>query len=135
MAYQKLSVTATTAADGSATVFIPEAVATVPGTNKLTGRLVTLIYDKTDFATGVDFTTTSEDAGETLWTENNVDASTVRSPRQPTHAGDGTASLYAGAGEPVEGAIVLVDDRIKWVIAAGGDTKTGKLTAIFEDKV
>lgn len=87
-------------------------------------------YTKTDFADGVDFTITSETTGQNIWTESDVNASKTISPRQPTHDAAGAASLYAGSGEPVEGDIVLAQERIKIVIASGGDTKAGTFTFV-----
>ena len=104
---------------------------TVTGyTPVITGRIKTIIYTKDDFAVGVDFTITVEGTGEGVWTEANVDASTVRAPRQPTHSQVGVASLYAAAGEPVEDHIVVANDRIKIVIAQGGDTKSGTFDVV-----
>lgn len=96
----------------------------------VTGRILSVIYDKTDFADGVDFTITLEDTGENIWTEANVNAATVRAPRQATHGVDGSASLFAAAGEPVESWIVAVNDRVKVVVAQGGDTKSGNIVII-----
>jgi len=91
------------------------------------GRLHTIRYAKTDFADGVDFTVTLESTGEAVWAESNVNASATRAPRQATHGVDGTASLYAAAGEPVEGFIVAAGDRFKVVVAQGGNVKSGAL--------
>jgi hypothetical protein len=129
MGYAKrYSASVTTAADGSATAYI--------GTgDPITGRLVNLIYTKdvtAPYDNGVDFTITAEATGQTLWTESNVNASKTVCPRQATHATDGTASLYAAEGEPVEGYLVLAQDRIKIVVASGGDTKVGTFTAVVE---
>lgn len=91
----------------------------------VTGRIMAIHYVKTDYAAGVDFTITAEATGETIWQESNVDTSKTVAPRQATHATDGTPSLYAGAGEPVEDYIALAADRVKIVVANGGDTKSG----------
>lgn len=126
-AAERNSVTLTTTSGGAATGYI----SALSG-NPFTGRLITLIYAKTDFADTVDFTITAEASGEQLWEEDNVTASKTVAPRQPTHDSVGVASLHAGAGEPVEDYIVLSQDRIKIVIASGGDTKTGTFTAIIQ---
>jgi len=112
---ERHSVTVTTEADGSATAY----------TEVLTGELITAVYTKNDFADGVDFTITAEATGETLWTEANVNASAVRAPRQATHSTAGVASLYAAGGAAVNDKICLAVDRIKIVIAAGGNVKSG----------
>ena len=112
----------TTAADGSATAYSPV----------VTGKVSQIRYVKTDFAAGVDFTITSEATGETIWTETNVDASATRAPRQPTHDTAGAAALYAAAGVAVNDHICLAHDRVKIVIAAGGDTKAGGFHLVME---
>lgn len=119
---QRYVVELTTNSSGAATGYTPV----------IDGRLSALHYVKTDFADGVDFTITAEATGQTLWTDTNVNASEIVAPRQPTHAGDGSASLYAGSGEPVEDKIVLAKDRVKIVIGSGGDTKTGTFHVVLE---
>lgn len=119
---ERHTVTVTTAADGSATAYSPV----------VTGKLSQIRYVKTDFAVGVDFTITSEATGETLWTEANVDASATRAPRQATHGTDGVAALYAAAGTAVLGKIALAKDRVKIVIANGGNATTGTFHIVME---
>lgn len=119
---ERHTVTVTTAADGSATAYSPV----------ITGKLSQIRYVKTDFAVGVDFTITSEATGETLWTEANVDASTTRAPRQATHGTDGVAALYAAAGTAVNDKIALAKDRVKIVIANGGNAATGTFHIVME---
>lgn len=119
---QRVAVTVTTAADGSATAY----------SDVLTGKLSQIRYVKTDFANGSTFTITAEATGETLWTESNVDASATRAPRQATHSTAGAAALYAAGGAAVNDQIALAIDRIKIVIAAGGDTKTGVFHFVLE---
>lgn len=113
---RRLSVTVTTAADGSATAFSDPIDY---------GLLSQIRYVKTDFADGSTFLITSEATGETLWSESNVNASATRAPRQPTHSTLGAAALYAAAGQAVNDKIAIVRDRIKIVISSGGNTKTG----------
>jgi hypothetical protein len=104
-----------TAADGSATVYSP----------RVAGRLHSISYVKNDFASGVDFTIAAEATGENLWTESDVNASTVRNPRAPTHTQAGVAALYAAGGVAVLTPIALANDRIKIMIAQGGNVKSG----------
>jgi hypothetical protein len=92
---------------------------------KISGKIISLRYVKGDFADGVDFVITAETAGRTIWSEENVNASATRHPRTATHSTAGAASLYAALGEAVNGKIALADDRVKIVIASGGDTKSG----------
>lgn len=112
---QRLVVPVTTIADGSATAYSPV----------VSGRIETIRYVKTDFDNGVDFTITAEATGETLWTQVNVNASVTVAPRQPTHDTAGVASLYAAGGVAVNDGIVLANDRVKIVIAQGGNVKSG----------
>lgn len=116
-------VTVTTAADGSATAYTP----TIPY-----GRVVNVIYAKTDFSNGVDFTITGDVTGQNIWTESDVNASKTCAPRQPTHSQAGVAALYAGGGAAVNDLIRVVNERIKIVIASGGNTTTGTFTFILE---
>jgi hypothetical protein len=118
---QRLVIPVTTIADGSATAYSSETI---------TGRIINVMYNKTDFVDGVDFTITSETTAQNIWTELNVNAAKTIAPRQPTHDSAGLASFYAAAGEPVEDYIVLVQERIKIVIAQGGSVKSGAFIVI-----
>lgn len=120
---RRFSAEVTTASDGSATVYLS------PDGDTVTGRLVNLIYAKTDFANGVDFTITAEKSGQTLWTESDVNASKTVAPMQATHSTAGVALTYDGT-YPVTVPVWLAEDRIKIVIANGGATKTGTFTAV-----
>jgi hypothetical protein len=82
-------------------------------------------YVKTDYANGVDFTITGEATGINLWTESDVNASAVRAPRQATHSQVGVAALYAAAGTAVADKVALANDRVKIVLAQGGNAKVG----------
>lgn len=112
----RLIVPVTTAADGSATAYSDEIEY---------GLLSQIRYVKTDFADGVDFTITLNGTGETLWAENDVNAAATRAPRQATHSTAGAAALYAASGSAVNDKIAIAKDKIKIVIASGGDTKSG----------
>jgi hypothetical protein len=115
-------ISVTTAADGSATAY--SAV--------VSGRIASIRYVKTDFADGSTITVTAEATGESIWTESSVNASATRAPRQATHTIAGAASLYAAAGTAVNAPIVLANDRVKVVIASGGNVKTGTFHVVFE---
>ena len=119
---QRFEVAVTTIADGSATAYTPN----------FTGKLSQIRYVKTDYAAGVDFTITSEATGETIWTQADVNASATVAPRQTTHSTAGVAALYAGGGTAVLETICIAKDRIKIVIAQGGDTKTGTFHFVVE---
>lgn len=109
------SVTVTTAADGSATAYT---------TGVYTGRVHRITYTKTDFDNGVDFDVTGEATGVVLWDQDNVNATATVCPRQPTHTVAGVASVYSGT-DGVLTDIWVVNERIKFIIASGGNVKTG----------
>lgn len=97
----------------------------------ITGKIKTIVYVKTDFADTVDFAITLEGTGEGLWSEDNITASTVRAPRQPCHSQVGAALHYNDADDcPVVDHIVATNDRVKIVVANGGDTKAGTFYVI-----
>ena len=110
------TVTVTTATGGAATEYTP----------KIYGRLFAISYVKTDFTNGVDFTITTETTGQNLWVDTNIDATETVAPRQPCHNSLGVARFYNDDGdEPVLDHFVIADERIKIVIASGGDAKVG----------
>ena len=111
-----------TAADGSATAY----------SGVVTGKVSSIRYVKTDFADGSTFTITAEATGESIWSETGVNASATRAPRQATHSTSGVASLYAAAGQAVNDKIALANDRVKIVIAAGGNVKSGTFHIVIE---
>lgn len=115
MALRRFVVTATTDASGDAEVYSPY----------LSGKLVSITYVKTDYDDGVDFAITAEATGETLWAEDDVNATATRYPRAPTHSTAGVAAVYAAGGTAVNDKPTLGRDRVKIVVASGGDTKTG----------
>lgn len=123
MAIRKFSVVATTDASGDATVYSPY----------LTGYINDIEYVKTDFADGVDFTITLEGTGRGLWTESNVNAAAIKAPRQPTHSLVGAAQLYASGGTAVNDRVAAARDRVKIVIASGGNVKTGTFVITVDD--
>lgn len=97
---------------------------------EFTGVIERIIYSKTDFADGVDFTITLESTGENLWAQNDVNASAVVQPRGATHDTAGAAALYAAGGTAVRDKIAAVNDRVKVAIAQGGATKSGTFYVI-----
>ena len=110
----------TTDGDGAAEVYTPH----------VTGRVLSIQYLKTDFIDGVDFTITGEESGQTIWTEANVNAAKTVAPRQATHSTAGVAALYAAGGAAVLDYVVVANERIKVVIAAGGATKVGQFVIL-----
>lgn len=89
--------------------------------DSIKGVINTLRYIKNNFENGVDFTVTMEATGQSIWAESDVNASATRAPRQVTHSPTGEASDNADA------AMVIANDRIKVVVAQGGNVKSGAL--------
>ena len=123
MTTRRFVVNVTTASDGSYTGYTPY----------LSGKIAAIHYVKTNFTDGVDFTITAEATGETLWTESNVNAAKVCMPRGATHSNAGVAALYAAGGTAVNDLIRVSRDRVKIVIASGGNATTGAFHVVVED--
>lgn len=123
MTIRRYSIPVTTAADGSATAYSPW----------LSGYLNSIIYVKNNYADGVDFTITADATGETLWTESNVNAAAAKYPRAATHSTAGVAALYASGGVAVNDRIALSRDRVKIVLAQGGNATTGTFIIVVDD--
>lgn len=111
----RYTVSITTIADGSATAYV----------GPVNGAVSAILYDG-GMATGADITFTGEETGTPIhtWTNAGTSAVTV-APRQPTHDLVGAASLYAAGGEGVEDKIYIFNERIKIVVAQGGNVDTG----------
>lgn len=108
---QRIAIPVTTDASGNATVYSPSGVM---------GRIQAVAYVKGTFDNGVDFTITLESTGESLWTDTDVNASEIVYPVQKANlGGTGVASTIT------EVPIVAANDRVKIVIAQGGNAKTG----------
>jgi len=115
---RRFVVPVTTDSEGDAEVFSPA----------LSGKLISIAYVKpgsASYTDGVDFDLESEATGETLWAEENVNASATRHPRAVMQSTAGADSLYASEGEEVLGLIALAADRVKITVAAGGAAKLG----------
>lgn len=114
--------TLTTAADGSVTGYTP----------RVSGKVRSVEYAKTDYADTVDFAITAEATGETIWTEANVTASKVCNPRIATHSNAGVAATLDGT-RPALTEIAIASDRVKIAITSGGDTKTGTFHVLIDN--
>lgn len=117
MAIRRFVVPITVDASGDAEVYTPP----------IYGHLHSIRYVKDDFADGVDFVATLETTGETVWSEEDVNASATRYPRAPTHSTAGVAALYAAGETGVLTRIAISGDRIKIVVASGGTSTSGTL--------
>ncbi len=127
-------VTITTSSGGDATVYLG---------SKLRGYLVALIYRPGTLLTGTDLTITVEEsvpasppagytapAGMPVLRKNDLGTgNSWLFPRaKPTIANDASGGLGSVPSE----MIPLVSDRIKVVVAQGGNVTTGTIEAIYE---
>ena len=117
MYLKRVSVTVETIADGSAEEY----------SEVVTGRLLSCEYVKAaaaSYTDGVDLDVTLERTGQGVWDKDNVNASVMVRPRaavQDLVGADATTDGTRLLREP----LYLYNDRIKIVLANGGDTKTG----------
>lgn len=121
---RRYKVTVTTAADGTVTAYSP----------RISGKLHQIEYVKPGaggYDDGVDFTITGEATGISLWAQSNVNASAVVAPRQPTHSQVGVAATLDGT-RPALDLIALANDRVKIVLAQGGNAKVGAFHILVE---
>ena len=122
MHYTRHAVTIETNAAGDGTGYTPI----------VNGAIVSVQYVKDDFDNGVDFDVTAETTGQVIWDQDNVNASATVCPRQPTHSTLGAAALYAAGGAAVLDKICLDNERVKIVVAQGGNTKGGTFNVTVE---
>lgn len=117
MNVQRHTVSVTTNASGAATAYSPN----------VTGRIHAVVYVKGNFDDGVDFTITLEATGESLWTDTNVNASETVYPVQPANLGaSGAASTL------LEQPMVAANDRVKIIVAQGGNAKSGTFHVVTQ---
>jgi hypothetical protein len=106
----------TTAADGSATGYTPIA----------SGKVLAVQYVKTNYVDGMDVAVTVESTSEPVLTLTDCNAAVMKYPRVGIQDEAGADALFAAAGTKQREAVCIANDRLKVVIAQGGDTKTGK---------
>jgi|TARA_Y100000310_G_scaffold345430_1_gene464866 hypothetical protein len=109
-----------TATGGGATGYTPVA----------SGKIDSVEYVKdgtTPMASTSDLTITKESTGEAIGTMTNANADTLISPRKATVDTAGAAAVFATGGAPVLDQVSLANDRVKIVVAQGGNTKNGKV--------
>lgn len=76
--------------------------------------------------TGADLDITCEQSGVVVANHDNIGTSAfTKAYRQASHGVDGTAALYAAGGAAVNAPIVAASERLKLVIANGGNAKSG----------
>jgi hypothetical protein len=100
------------------------------------GKIESVQYIKAgsnNFTDGVDFAITADVTGETIWAQDNVNASAVVRPRAATHTTAGVAALYAASGTAVLDKIALSRDRVKVTVAQAGNGTTGTFVVTVDD--
>ncbi len=124
---ERASVTLTTTAGGAATGYAGGA------SGALTGRVLAVHYTAGNIGASAAVTITSEATGETILALASVSLTALASyyPRTQTCTSDGTAQLYAAAGTKVTDAVTLANDRIKVVIASGGNATSGTFVFVI----
>jgi hypothetical protein len=128
MAIKRFTVVIPTNASGVGTGYTPV----------FSGQISQMRYVKdgsNGYENGVDFAITLEATGETVWTENDVNASATVAPRQATHTTAGVAQLYASGGSAVLDKIVAFADRVVIAVSsatAGTTPRTGTFHVIVE---
>lgn len=115
---RKEIITITTAADGSATAY----------SNQITGRIKSVIVAVGTLTTLFDFTLTTETTLQTILVETAPGDAEVFHPRSLINA---AADGAVGTAVIQEG-LSVVSERLKVVVANGGNAKTGTLTVIYE---
>lgn len=117
----KVSTTILTDSGGAATVYLG---------SKLRGYLVALNYFPGTLETGADLTVTAETSGAPILTKVNLGTgNSWLYPRAlPTNANSATGPLGTVPAE----RIPLVNERIKVVVAQGGNAKSGTIEAVYE---
>jgi hypothetical protein len=109
------SVTITTDASGNGTGYTAVA----------NGLIHAIRYVKADYDNGIDFVVTTEASGQAVLTGTDVNASATSYPQAATASVANAAALYAAGGTAVNALIPVADERIKIVVAQGGNVKTG----------
>lgn len=109
-----------TASDGSATVY-----SSLPVTGEVLGvRYVPHATSPLD--TGADITMTAETTTQDILAMTNIGTSAFsKAPQQAVHTPAGAQSVFASGGEIVRTRIALANERIKLVVASGGNAKQG----------
>ena len=100
-----VTVSLTSDASGDATAYSPETL----------GKVVRVFVDIGDLDNASDITVTGERTGEAIYTGTNLTSDTVAAPT--TAAG-----------------VYVWSERIKCVLAQGGDTKTGTISFMVDNR-
>lgn len=122
---RRIKLDVTTEVGGTATKYSPN----------ITGKIHSVHYVKdgtTPYENTVDFALSVDGTGESVWAQSNVTASAVKYPRAPVHDQVGAALLYAAGGTAQTDKVALGNDKVKIVLAQGGDAKKGTFIFLVE---
>jgi hypothetical protein len=122
---KRQTVSMTVAADGTGTFY----------SGPIHGRIHAILYRYGTLANGTDITITGETTGTAVLTKaNQGQANADWYPRAATHhAVDASAALYAAGGTAVNDYIHVYDERLKIVLADGGNALTGSIIVVHDD--
>lgn len=98
--------------------------AAVQTAEDIVGFVDTIRYVKGNFSDGVDFTVINKTTGETIWAQNDVNASTTVHPRKQVHTIAGVAAEWA-TGIPALEPISIGGSKIEVQVGSGGAAKVG----------
>lgn len=115
--YTLYSVTATTNGSGHATVYSDEPIF---------GEVLSISYVKTSYDNGADFTITGETSTLSLWTDTDVNASETVYPSVVRNLNTDGSALTTHSN------IFLAGERVKIVVAQGGNAKTGTFRIVVK---
>lgn len=83
--------------------------------------------------TGADLDIVAGTSGVVIANHDDIGTTAfTRAYRQATHGADGSASLYAATGEPVEARVAVAEETINVTVANGASTKSGTLYIYVE---
>lgn len=115
MYVKKYTISGTTAAGGTLTAYTDKA---------FNGQVLRIDYTKTDFDDGSTMTITAETSGVAVWAQTGVNASATVYPRAQVHSAAGVGLTYDGTRTVCE-PVPIHDERLKLVVSAGGNAKSG----------
>jgi len=98
------------------------------------GQIVAIKYEKAStngFSAGVDFDVETEALKQEVWSEDDVNDSKAVYPLVGSHNTDGEVILV-DESDAVYQRISAIDERVKFTVANGGDTKSGTFYLVVE---
>lgn len=115
MFVERHEVTITTDASGDGTGYTPV----------VAGLVRAIRYVKNDYDNGVDVTITCDVSGQAILTWTDQNSSDTSYPQAASNSVADAAALYAAGGTAVNVPIPVAAERIKIVVAQGGNVKSG----------